>query len=98
MADYKVNKSYKKMSEVTDKEKEEIWQYYKTNKENTLIAISNHFKIQLSVVNTILNRRFAEEKENKACKAKEEKERLESLERSRESSLMKFEKHVSEYL
>lgn len=98
MADYKVNKSYKKVSEVTDKEKEEIWQYYKTNKENTLIAISNHFKIQLSVVNTILNRRFAEEKENKARKAKEEKERLESLERWRESSLMKFEKHVSEYL
>lgn len=98
MADYKVNKSYKKMSEVTDEEKEEIWRYYKTEKENTLIAISNHFKIQLSVVNTILNRRFAEEKENKARKAEEEKERLESLERSRESSLMKFEKHVSEYL
>lgn len=98
MADYKVNKSYKKMSEVTDKEKEEIWRYYKTNKENTLIAISNHFKIQLSVVNTILNRRAAQEKEKAERKDKLEKERLDYLERAREESVRKFEKHVSEYL
>lgn len=65
MTNYEGKKNYKRMSQLTEDDKEAVWYYFKTEKNNTVPEISKFFKIKYHVVSIILDEKFKEV--NKVC-------------------------------
>lgn len=70
MTNYEGKKNYKKMSQLTEDDKDAVWYYFKTERNNTIPEISKFFKIKYHVVSIILDEKFKEV--NEVCKSLKE--------------------------
>lgn len=70
MTNYEGKKNYKKMSQLTEDDKEAVWYYFKTERNNTIPEISKFFKIKYHVVSKILDEKFKEV--NEVCEGLKE--------------------------
>lgn len=70
MTNYEGKKNYKKMSQLTEDDKEAVWYYFKTERNNTIPEISKFFKIKYHVVSIIIDEKFKEV--NEVCKSLKE--------------------------